>query len=399
MKIYNLRLENSASKTRLVMDITSNNKRTDSESTIWIEVDSVYKKHLATDVYDLCLFLPVCIAMYYNEDLQLTGCVSKTLYKNVVDYIIPALAGFSDSLHPIKVTVDGFKECNGEHNLIGTGISCGIDSLSTIYDRLILENEPEYRINSLFSFNCGWHGSFGDEATEKLFYERCMISKKVADELECEFIAVNSNFHAFLPTLGDRVSYFGLYSCVFALEKGLSRYYLASSYSYNQIMEYGNSSKNMDWSEYGDALAIPLMRTKTCELVSDGCQYTRSEKTERIADWDIAKKYLNVCCINEGICNCSICHKCIRTLLPLDALGKLDEYKKIFYIEKYKKIAYSEKCRIVLAEGRNAFATDNLNFCRKHGMELPSYASAFIYRFPTRVIEKIRYEKKKLLHK
>ena len=142
--------------------------------------------------------------------------------------------------------------------------------------------------------NCGWHGEYGDPKTIELFKARCRYNKQAAEEMGLAFVAVDSNLHAFLYELDDRASFFALYSTIFGLEKKVKKYYISSSYSYDEVSHYGYESRNLDWSEFADPIALPLMRSASLELASDGCQYTRVHKTKKIADWDIARKYLNV---------------------------------------------------------------------------------------------------------
>lgn len=321
--ISRLRTEKMGGWTRLVADISSDEQRNDKETTIWVAVKEDDEHLLTTDVYNMFLFLPVYMSMYYNTDLHISGKVSKKLYRNIVDYVVPIMGYFSNKLNPtININVDGFKECEGEHNVIGTGISCGVDCLATIYKYFEKEDDPDYKLNALFMLNCGWHGKYGLETTRELFEERCEYNRKAANDMNLPLIMVDSNLHAFLPNLGDQASYFAIYTCVFAMERAISKYYLSSSYSYAEVIKYGYFSRDRDWSEFGDPMALPLMETEECQIVSDGCQYSRAEKTEMIADWAISQKYLNVCCKNDSKENDSTCHKCVRTLLPLEAMGK-----------------------------------------------------------------------------
>lgn len=390
--IKNLRIVKGNEWTRVVADISSDIERLDSENTIWIAVKNENAHMLESKVYNAFLFLPVYMSMYYNTDLHIHGNVSKKLYKNV-GYMQSIIAAFSDKLSKINVSVDGFEESEGEGYIIGTGISCGVDCLQTVYSHFIEEQDPEYRINTLFELNCGWHGYIDGELTNKIFEQRCEENKKVADDLGLSFVAVDSNLHAFLPKLKDQASYFCIYSCVFALERAMKLYYLSSSYSYGEVIKYGHKSRNNDFSEFGDPMLLPLARTEHFELVSDGCQYTRSQKTELIAKWEISKKYLNVCCKNNAIENCSVCHKCVRTLIPLESMGLLEDYKNTFDIDAYKKISYKSKCKMVVQSGTVAFQTDNYRFCKSNGMRLPSKLEAHIYFLPeyfVRLIGKIK---------
>lgn len=383
IEISNLRISIGNEWTTLIADIQSDFKRSDQENTIWIAVKNEDAYMLNDETYDAFLCMPVFMAMYYKSDLRIRGNVSKPLYHNVVKYVESVLDYFKEGMQKINIIVDGFAEVQTVGDKIGTGISCGVDCLQTIYDNYMVETDSDYKINSLFNFNCGWHGDFYDEKTRLLFIDRSMRNKRAADDMKLSFHLVDSNLHAFLPQLGDQASYFSLYTCAFALEKGLRKYYISSSYSYRSVSQIGYQSRNRDFSEFGDPFVIPLLHSEKLELLLDGGQYERSEKTERIADWDISKNHLNVCCanINEG--NCSVCHKCVRTLLALDALGKLDEYGEVFDIEKYRKIAHRSKCRIVLASRRKVdiFSKDIVSLYKKKNKPLPSWIAARLYIF------------------
>lgn len=404
LEIKNLRTEKwGGGYSRLVADISSDIKRTDTEDTIWISVSDEHSEILNSENYDSFLMQPLYMAMYYHTDLRIHGTVSKELFRNVQDHLIPILCSFSDKLTPINIYVDGFSECGEGQSIIGTGISCGVDSLATVYKYFENESDSDYRINTLFMLNCGWHGKYGDQKTIDVFKERCAQNKKAADELGLSFIEVDSNLHAFLPHLGDQASYFALYSVVFALEKGIKKYYLSSSYSYEEIMRTGYRSRNRDFSEYGDAIALPLLRTSRCEIISDGCQQSRSQKTEMISDWEISKKYLNVCCINDSEENCSRCHKCVRTMIPLYALGKLENYSDVFDLKTWDEIKKDEFCQMVIDSRISEFAKDNYDFCIKQGLEIPSLLQArlhFAPKYIKRVFNGFYFKKfaKKLFH-
>lgn len=72
---------------------------------------------------------------------------------------------------------------------------------------------------------------------------------------------------------------------------GIGKYYLSSSFSYEEVLKYGFRAKNRDFSEFADSIDLPLLETKNTIIISDGCQYKRSEKTELIANWDISKNF------------------------------------------------------------------------------------------------------------
>ena len=350
----------------------------------------IHKKELADDVYNAFLLVPLYLGMYYKHDLHIHGCVSKRFYRNINNYLQRILCDFSDDLSRINVTVDCFKECDGDHNIIGAGISCGVDSLTTIYDRFVNESDPEYKINGLFLFNTGTFGNYGEKC-EKVYFLHSQQNKRAADELGLPVYQVNSNIHAFTHKVGSdpKAGYFAIWSCIIALEKALNKYYVSSTYSYNQILTFGKNFHDRDFAQFSESYSVPLIRTDRLELISDGCQYERNEKVERIADWNIAQKYLNVCYMDAANArNCSKCAKCTATLLALEAINKLENFSGVFDLDTYKKISWREKKIAVFNHFENIISSnepDPYLFLKRRGVKLPSRLSAYLLqwrRFP-----------------
>lgn len=270
----------------------------------------------------------------------------------------------------------------GGGGIIGTGISCGVDSLSTIYDHFVKEEDEDYRINALFLFNCGTHGDFENPKTYKLYESRYKLNKRAADELGLPIYQVNSNLHAFTHKIGEqKVGYFAIYSCVLAFEKAIKKYYAASSNEYEEIKLFSKYMKDFDMAEFCESYLFPLIRTESMELIVDGCQYRRTQKTENIADWEIANKYLNVCVSTEDGSNCSKCSKCMRTMIPLEAMGKLHKFSSVFSLDVYRKNAYKNKAYFKANVKRIGFAKDIVDYCEAHSYTLPSMTFAKTYTF------------------
>ena len=344
---------------------------------------------LATSVYNAFLLVPLYIGMTYKTDIHIHGCVSKLLYRNINNYFQRILCDFSDELSRINITVDGFKDEEADPQIIGTGFSCGVDSLSSVYNRYVLENDPEYMINGLFFYSNGMHGAYGDPEAEQLFAKRYKTVKAAADKVGLPLYVVDTNIHGFYKGLkytGTTIEYIGGYSCILALERGIKMYYVPSAYNYGQMLEWGKQSKGLDFSEYAESYAVPLIRTKNIELILEGSEYTRTEKTAQLADWDIAQGYINVCVDHKDVFgiyethqNCSHCSKCVRTLLPLDALGKLDAFSGPFNIERYRKEVLMHKCMLVLNKDNDGFSRDGYDFYKSQGMKLPSVAFSLMF--------------------
>lgn len=384
IEIKNLRVEDmDNSWTRAIADIRFQGmKSTYEEDNIWFATRCANKDMLSDDNYDAFLLVPLYLAMYHKQDLHICGKVSKRLYKNIMSYIQTILCEFSDKLSKVNVIVDGFTDKNPAGGIIGTGISCGVDSLSTIYDHFVKEDDEDYKINALFLFNCGTHGDYENPKTYELYENRYKLNKRAADEMRLPVYQVNSNLHAFTHKIGElRVGHFAIWSCVLALEKTINKYFVSSAYEYEEIKSFSKYAKDCAMAEFCESYLIPLVRTERLEMIVDGCQYRRTQKTENISDWEIAKKYLNVCVNTEDGSNCSKCSKCMRTLISLDAMGKLDKFSDVFDLHVYRKNVYKNKLYFKANKKRTGFAKDIVDYCKSKDYTMPPMLYAKFYSF------------------
>ena len=362
-------------RTRLEADIKFiDMQETCPAETLWFEIDANYGGMLVDDTCDPFLLVALYLAMYNHTDLRIRGNVSKKLYKNLTWYAQKIMCDFSGELAPVKIFVDGFAPTNVTGTLIGTGISCGVDSLSTVYDRFCEEADPDYRINALFFFNCGSNGDDKDFFTEALAQSRCQRGIALAGELGLPLVPVDTNLAQFdREEYGETLFFMSIYACVLALQNAIRRYYVSSGSSYFQIKANGVSCENHDLSSFCESFFLPLIETERTELIVDGCQYSRAEKIEKLADWDIAKKYLNVCHVySEDTHNCGGCGKCLRTLLVLEILGKLDDFADIFDLERYRKESLKYKAKNVVHADTDVFCKENLELAAKHNFPMPT---------------------------
>lgn len=382
LTISNIRKEQHDEWIRLVVDIDFGDIETPFlEKTIYFAVKNENADMLTDETYDAFVLIPLYLAMYFQTDLHICGKISKQLYQNIKWYIQQILCDFSDELTKVNLIVDGFTSIKERGTLIGTGISCGVDSLSTIYDHFINEKDPEYRINSLFIFNCGTHGDYENPASHQLFEKRYELNKKAADELKLPVFQVSSNVHAFTHKIGEqKMGYFAICSCIFSLQKKIVKYYISSGDSYQESKAFAQNEHDFDLFGFAESYLVPLLQTEHMQLIIDGCQYQRSQKTENIADWEIAQMHLNVCVNTTDGTNCCICSKCMRTLVVLDVMGKLEKFGNVFDIAKYRKHAFRAKCDMVAGYRKNNFYTDNVDFARAYNYPMPSWFIAQSYK-------------------
>ena len=374
--------------------------------TIYYETKEEYADMFDYKSYNAFVLTPLFVAMFHKQDLHICGKISKRLYQNVKWYIQKIFCDYSPLLSPVNVTVDGFTEIKQTDKIIGTGISSGVDSLTTIYDKFICENDPDYKLNALFYFshdwknystlskdhfddskrkasaltyfdNDNWYSEFSSE--QSMFRTLFPKNQRIANELNLPCYPLETNlpvFNIVINKLKGRyipMSYIALYSCILSLGKKISKYYIASALSYEQEKIFRNASHDKDMSEFCEMYLVPLISTEQTELILDGAPYRRVDKLKRIVDWSITRKYLNVCWHNhDDGSNCGECGKCLRTLLTLEILGKLKDYAHLFDIDSYKKAALAYKKRCVKRHNIAPFESENVDFAKENNFPMPT---------------------------
>jgi hypothetical protein len=106
---------------------------------------------------------------------------------------------------------------------------------------------------------------------------------------------------------------------------------------------------------HAEPMLLPALSTPGMELRPVGQQYTRVEKTRRIAALPVAHRHLDVCVSPDdagaaGV-NCSRCFKCLRTLLTLELLGQLDSFEGVFDLPRYRVARNGYVARLLAGEG------------------------------------------------
>jgi hypothetical protein len=392
MKIFGLQVVQSSTLIKLSVTVSSEKFGV---KELWFSVPVKYDDYLCKERFDGFLVGMLFPAMQCGENIHVLGCVSEKLLFNLNNYVVPLILAFSPSCKNIRITTEETSSLQfGGHN-VGSGFSGGVDSFSTIYDRFKLEQSASYRINSLVFLNIGSHGDKDhmDLATRK-FNERYWKLKKFTDEIDLNFIPLDSNLHAFYPWGHQKTHTLANASGVLILQKKFSIYYYASTgIDYSDMLLYSTHYKEKDIGAYCDPILLPLLSTESLDFIPDGYSYSRSSKTIHIMNYEPVHRYLNVCgSDNEEFKNCSVCSKCCRTIMMLSSIGKLEDFRDIFDINKYNNVAKRKFiCKQVLTKNTDPFAKDNIKLAEKNGVKLPSYAISLFVCIPWILGEVLRF--------
>ncbi len=325
LKIGKPRLETVVTgKTRLVSDI----KVDDEIRTVWAEVDNEYSEYLCYERSDAFVIGLLHWAMRHGHDIECEAPMGEYLYYQITTELIDAVSKGSPRMHPIhiKAEVDVSElPCAGA---VGTGISCGIDSLHVLacHTGTALTH---HNLTHLAFNNVGSHGE--GERAKRLYAERRRIAESFCREYGFKLTEVNSNIMDVFKQNHLCTHTYSSCFAIYCLQKLYTVYYYASS---DTVLEFSLKDNDIKGSGFYDLLLLSCFSTDRLRIYSEGDTLSRLEKTRRVVDYTPSYKYLNVCLSSSD--NCSRCEKCTRTLLALDALGRLEDYKSVFDIDYYR---------------------------------------------------------------
>lgn len=347
------------------------------KDTLRFSTTKEFGKYLCHERGDAFLVAMLLYAMKRGEDIHILAPISERLYYTLTKHFVKVIADMFPGYHRVQIIAEiatGQLENAGG---VGTGLSCGIDSFCTVIEHTDESCPPDYRLTHLTFFNVGASGDYGGEHARDLFHQRIEAVRPCADELHLPLVTLDSNINEVLNTNFVPTHTYRNVAAVLALQKLFKIYYYSSGYSLRQF-EFNHS----DSSHY-DVYALDMLSTDTTKFFSSGEIYSRVEKTEIVSTHPLSYKYLNVCVAAET--NCSRCHKCQRTLVTLDLLGKLDLYDKVFDLNDYWTHR-SKYFGLVLGGWKNdLFKQEIYDAIKQDKFHIPF--SAYLYRYPQAIFQ------------
>jgi hypothetical protein len=194
-----------------------------------------------------------------------------------------------------------------------------VDSFFTIWKHLPQNQpDPDYQIT---------HGLFikgfdilpSEDQHFKFLYEKY---NHAARKIGIELIPLETNIVSILHPRLQLPHFYGpiILGAGIALAGGFRRFFIPSSWDYKKLLKNPYTS---------DPLLDRLLSTETLDIIHHGSTHLRVDKIHEISGWEIAQKLLWVCEVHnfgKDTWNCSRCEKCVRTMIPIYALGKLKDF-------------------------------------------------------------------------
>jgi hypothetical protein len=183
--------------------------------------------------------------------------------------------------------------------------------------------------------------------------------KSAAGLLGKPLVEIASNLRVFAGDFIDWGPYHGaaLGSVCALLGASFGRIFVPASFTYARLPPWGSHP-----------ILDPLWSTDEVEIVHDGCESNRVEKLAAIAGQPAARSWLRVCLENRhGSYNCGRCEKCLRTMVLLRAMGKLDSFTAFPPLDA-GKMYFEYKPRIPKNEWIQIWE-DALSFAKESGKD------------------------------
>lgn len=354
------------------------------KSIIWFKVEDKFGEYLCTERGDAYLIASLHYAMANHHDIKLDVPISEVLLFNIKTYLIPALIENNPKLYCPNISCEIVAEPLPNAGAVGTGISCGVDSLHVLANHT-MSTFKSMNVTHLTFNNVGSHGE--GERAKQLFKDRIERPRAFANEYGFEFVMSDSNLMDVIEQNHFKTHTYSSMFPVFCLQKLYSTYFYASSgYKFNEF-SLDEHSPQRSCGSY-ELLSLPLYTNGTLRVYSEGMGKGRLEKLQTVVKYKPSFKYLNVC-LEEGD-NCSKCEKCVRTLLGLEVLNVLDDYQDVFDISYYKQNRkwYLQQLVYKVSERKHDYLAMYPHF--KKDITLSMRLKGIMHRIPIIVKEKLR---------
>jgi hypothetical protein len=353
-------------------------KRQNRQDECFYEIAPEYAELADTETCDSFMLSMLQVAMFYGEDLHISGLVSEQLLLNLNREIIPILNAFNAQYRKINLTADRtYSRAIYNGHGVGTGFSGGVDSFFTFLNNFAHPVSEERKITHAFFFNVGSHGVSADPKElaqiHGQFESRYNYLTDYPREIGLPFIKMNSNIHRFQPSGHIENCSFVTCGAGLLFQKGLRRYLLSSGgYNYKEKFDSLLLGENKDTSTL-DPLLLPYFSTENLQFSAVETKFSRMEKLNALSVYEPALHRLNICYRHDELAeNCSVCEKCGFTLLMLNVLGCIDQFASAFDLKKYYRMEKYYAAKALVHASTDIYYADICRQAKERGFSLRS---------------------------
>lgn len=304
---------------------------------LWFETSASNANYIVHERSDAFLVGLIPFIARNGGKVTCDAPVSGHLLHNLRNLLSPVLPEFHPDLSPLQIDAPcDFTVLNEAYKThVGTGCSCGIDSMATIYTYTTPDTPPSMRIDTLTFFDVGSHGnrqsnlSNSSNKTKELSSGRARNIEAFTHEIGLPLIKATSNISDFNAGFAHiNLHTFRNTATVLVFQKYFKTYHYASGFHISHFCI------TMDGLSHADEFLLRCLSTESTVFYSALASMTRQDRTKLASKFNLTSKYLNVCV--SKINNCGFCFKCARTMFQLDLIGKLDNFSNVFDVQAYR---------------------------------------------------------------
>ncbi len=294
-------------------------------------VSSEYSDYLLTERCDAFVVLLLRMAVNKGFDIRSDVPVSNDLYYNLKEQFLPPYV--KNDGHPIKLFLKPASSVGGG-TAVGTGLSCGVDSLHAVMKHIDYPDE-EFRLTHLCINNVGAFNDIyrlgGVDNVRKGLYAR---ARKAAADMGLPLVETDSNVDEVLPQNHYFSHSFTSAFAIFCLKK-LWKYYFYASSGVDCVSGFTLKNHLMHPPSRFELLTMDCLSTSSLRIYIEAPTASRFEKIVDISDFVYAQRYLTSC--TNSYDNCCRCDKCTRNIMTLDAIDRLDRFSEVYDIGLYER--------------------------------------------------------------
>jgi len=345
----------------------------DAPDTVWFRFPERYQPWLSgrSDPFVVAMMMP---AMLLGENITVEGSVSARLAHGLREYVAAYAQWWPRKIARIDVAYGEVAEPEPARpgRAVGCAFSGGVDSLYTVWRHMRAnESVPGFHVTHALMIN-GFN--FDMDLEDSRRFERLVgVYRPMLERQGIELVVSRQNTEVFLEAANRAASKSptregGVASATLMLGGLLERIYISGSGTYRYEDNFPKG-----WHPS----SLHLLGSDNTELMFDGGDASRTEKTVALSRWPETYSTLRVCwrptVFNDatgGMENCCRCPKCVRTMITLEAVGALSRYRTFplalerrhvrgaHFVSTSEKKFYFDLLRLVRETGRRDLERD-----------------------------------------
>ena len=322
------------------------------ENKLWFEVPSTYAKYLVVERADAFLVAALPMIARRGGRVRVEAPISSMLLHNLRNLLSPCMPLLSSEFSELSIEAEANDAMMHPYDQfhVGTGCSCGVDSMASYRTYSEHNNTPrEMLIDNLVFFDGGQHDDVSPSEPlevkvrchDSVYLSRLKQAQEFALAIGLPLIEIRSSLSYFHDGWGhSNLHTFRDAACILAVQKYFSAYHFASA------VHVKHFKFTISDPAYCEEFLLRCLSTESTRLYSSLATSTRYERTKMLCDFAPARRMLNVC--THGFPNCGRCFKCVRTMLQLDLMGKLEAFEGVFDTTFYHTMDRQELAQLEL---------------------------------------------------